>query len=58
MAGEHHHTRLIEKGVSLIFGLDWSQTAILLISTSQITGITGMSHHGLAFSYETSCTIS
>jgi hypothetical protein len=42
----HHCTQLVcWDGVSLTFCLGRTQTAIVPISTSQVAGITGMSHH-------------
>jgi hypothetical protein len=37
----------VEMGVSLTFFLGWPQIAILLISVSQLAGITGMSHYSI-----------
>jgi hypothetical protein len=44
----HHGQLLIENGVSRTFCLGWPVTAALLISASQVAGITGVSHQCLA----------
>jgi hypothetical protein len=36
---------IVEKGILLIFCLDWSQTVIPLISASCVADITSVSHH-------------
>jgi hypothetical protein len=44
--GVYHQARLIGwDGVSLTFCWGWPQTAILLISASRVSEISGMSHH-------------
>jgi hypothetical protein len=45
MTGMYHCVQLlVEMGVSWTFCLGWPQTMILLISTSQVARIIGMSH--------------
>jgi hypothetical protein len=45
ITGVYHHVQLIDSdGVLLTFCPGWPQTAILLISISQVAEITGMSH--------------
>jgi hypothetical protein len=44
--GSCHPVQLIEMGEAVsLFCPGWSQTVMLLISASQLTGITGMNHH-------------
>jgi hypothetical protein len=47
VTGSCHQARLVlaEMEVSWAFGPGWWRTSIFLISTSQLTRITGVSHH-------------
>jgi hypothetical protein len=46
ITGTHHHTWLIEMGVSIMFCPGWPQTSILLISASRRVGFMGVYHPG------------
>jgi hypothetical protein len=59
MTGAHYHAQLLVKiGILLTFSLGWPSTAIFLITTSQIAGITGMRIHTLLSSLSLSWFIS
>jgi hypothetical protein len=47
MTGVYHHAQflLVKMGVWLAFCQGWIQTAVLQISTSQESKVTGVSHH-------------